>query len=147
MVNPDLGPDRPDPGREGEGPGLGAGIDGGDGLLQAGPSVRLIYAIREYRGRKDEPKGFGWRDFRDLIVRARIQLGGPTVLVWDNVRLHLAAGMREFIDANAHLCPGPQPDQGRLVAGQGGHWQPRRDRPRPDHPRREARTEDAAVPT
>nr|WP_241678940.1 hypothetical protein [Streptomyces lasalocidi] len=33
---------------------------------------RLIYAVREYRGRKDKPKGFGWRDFRDLIVRARI---------------------------------------------------------------------------
>lgn len=48
-----------------------------------GERSRLIYAIREYRGRKDEPKGFGWRDFRDLIVRARIQLGGPIVLVWD----------------------------------------------------------------
>nr|WP_037603691.1 hypothetical protein [Streptacidiphilus rugosus] len=62
------------------------------------PGSRLIYAIREYRGRKDKPKGFGWRDFRDLIVRARIQLGGPIVLVWDYVRLHLTAGMREFID-------------------------------------------------
>lgn len=41
---------------------------------------------REYRGRKDEPKGFGWRDFRDLLVRARIQVGGPIVVVWDNVR-------------------------------------------------------------
>ncbi|MFI9568837.1 transposase [Streptomyces rishiriensis] len=66
-----------------------------------GERSRLIYAIREYRGRKDEPKGFGWRDFRDLIVRARIQLGGPIVLVWDNVRLHLTAVMREFIAANA----------------------------------------------
>ncbi|QDO06293.1 transposase [Streptomyces sp. S1D4-23] len=66
-----------------------------------GERARLIYAIREYRGRKDEPKGFGWRDFRDLIVRARSQLGGPIVLVWDNVRLHLTRGMREFIDANA----------------------------------------------
>ncbi len=66
-----------------------------------GERSRLIYAIREYRGRKDTPKGFGWRDFRDLIVRARIQLGGPIVLVWDNVRLHLTAGMREFIAANA----------------------------------------------
>ncbi|MFB7031783.1 MULTISPECIES: transposase [unclassified Streptomyces] len=62
---------------------------------------RLIYAIREYWGRKDQPKGFGWRDFRDLIVRARIQLGGPIMLVWDNIRLRLTAGMREFIDANA----------------------------------------------
>ncbi|MEU4040198.1 transposase [Streptomyces collinus] len=66
-----------------------------------GQRSRLIYAIREYRGRKDEPKGFGWRDLRDLIVRARIQLGGPIVLVWDNVRLHLTAGMREFMVANA----------------------------------------------
>lgn len=68
---------------------------------EPGQRSRLFYAIRGYRGRKDEPKGFGRRDFRDLIVRARIQLGGPIVLVWDNVRLHLTAGMREFIDANA----------------------------------------------
>lgn len=66
-----------------------------------GERSRLIYAVREYRGRKDEPKGFGWRDLRDLIVRAGTQLGGPVVLVWDNVRLHLAVGMREFIEANA----------------------------------------------
>jgi hypothetical protein len=63
--------------------------------------VSRIYAIRAYRGRKDESKGFGWRDFRDLIIRARSQLGGPIVLVWDNVRLHLTAGIREFIDADA----------------------------------------------
>ncbi|MFJ4871421.1 transposase [Streptomyces sp. NPDC088757] len=70
---------------------------------------RPICAIREYRGRKDEPKGFGWRDFRDLIVRARIQLGGPLVLVWDNVRLHLAADTRVFIDANAEWLTVFQP--------------------------------------
>ncbi|MEW1873487.1 transposase [Streptomyces caelestis] len=35
------------------------------------------------------------------MARARIQLGGPIVLVRDNVRLHLTAGMREFIAANA----------------------------------------------
>ncbi|WP_393100168.1 transposase [Streptomyces sp. LN325] len=34
-------------------------------------------------------------------MRAHAQLGGPIVLVWDNVRLHLTAGMREFIAANA----------------------------------------------
>ncbi|MEV5382993.1 transposase [Streptomyces sp. NPDC052721] len=67
-----------------------------------GARSRLIYAIREYTGRKDQPKGFGWRDLRDLLVRARVQLGGPIVLVWDNVRLHLTAGMREFIAGNAH---------------------------------------------
>ena len=40
------------------------------------------------------------RDFHDLRVRARIQLGGPVVLVWDNVRLHLTKPLRGFIDAN-----------------------------------------------
>ncbi|MEU9439800.1 transposase [Streptomyces sp. NPDC048304] len=73
----------------------------GMACYKPGERSRLIYAIREYRGRKDEPKGFGWRDFRDLIVRARFQLGGPIVLVWDNLRLHLTAGMRDFIEANA----------------------------------------------
>lgn len=73
----------------------------GMACYKPGERSRLIYAIREYRGRRDEPKGFGLREFRDLIVRARIQLGGPIVLVWDNVRLHLTAGMREFIAANA----------------------------------------------
>lgn len=66
-----------------------------------GERARLIYAIREYRGRKGEPKGSGWRDFRDLIVRAHIQLGAPIGLVWDNVRLHLTAGMKDFIAANS----------------------------------------------
>ncbi|MEU6496875.1 hypothetical protein ABZ890_41995 [Streptomyces sp. NPDC046984] len=68
---------------------------------KAGEGSRLIYAIREYRVRKDEPRGFGWRDFRKLIVRAHTQLGGPIVLVWDNVRLHLTAGTREFIAVSA----------------------------------------------
>ncbi len=72
----------------------------GMACYEPGERSRLIYAIREYRGRRDEPKGFGWREFRDLIVRARIQLGGPIVLVWDNVRLHLTVDMREFIAAN-----------------------------------------------
>ncbi|WP_455431503.1 IS630 family transposase [Streptomyces celluloflavus] len=64
-----------------------------------GQRSRMFSAVRECNGRKDQPKGFGWRDFRDL--RARIQLGGPIVLVWDNVRIHLTAPLREFIAANA----------------------------------------------
>jgi transposase len=66
-----------------------------------GKRSRLFYSVREYTGRKDQPKGFGWRDFRDLAIRARIQLDGPIVLVWDNVRLHLTRQLREFIAANA----------------------------------------------
>jgi hypothetical protein len=37
---------------------------------------KLIYAVREYHSCKDEPKGFGRKDLRNLLVRARIQLGG-----------------------------------------------------------------------
>jgi hypothetical protein len=68
---------------------------------RAGERSRLIYAIREYRGRKEEPKGFGWKDYRDLVIRARTPLGGPIVLVWDNLRMHLVAPLREFFGANA----------------------------------------------
>ncbi|MFD6939635.1 transposase [Streptomyces goshikiensis] len=66
-----------------------------------GERSRLIYAIREYRGRRDEPKGFGWRDHRELISRAHTQLGGPIVLVWDNLRMHLVAPLREFFETSA----------------------------------------------
>ncbi len=62
---------------------------------------RLIYAIREYRGRKEEPEGFSRKDYRDLVIRARTQLGGPIVLAWDNLRMHLVAPLREFFGANA----------------------------------------------
>ena len=31
-----------------------------------GERSRLFYAVQEYTGRKDQPKGFGWRDFRDM---------------------------------------------------------------------------------
>ncbi|MFF4331383.1 transposase [Streptomyces sp. NPDC001591] len=127
----------------------------GMACYKPGERSRLIYAIHEYRGRKDEPNGFGWRDFRDLIVRARIQLGGPIVLVWDNVRLHLTAGMREFIDANAEwltvfqlptYAPDLNPTEGvwSLVKRDIGNLAAAD--LAPNHPRREAQTEDAAVP-
>ncbi|ROQ23563.1 hypothetical protein EDD98_7509 [Streptomyces sp. PanSC19] len=81
----------------------------GMACFKPGRRSRLIYAIREYRGRKDEPKGFGWRDFRDLVVRARIQIKGPIVLVRDNARLHLTTGMKQFIAANAEWLTVFQP--------------------------------------
>jgi hypothetical protein len=62
---------------------------------------RAAGEVREYRGRKDEPKGFGWEDYRDLIIRAHTQLDGSIVLVWDNPRMHLVAPLREFFEANA----------------------------------------------
>ncbi|MGX1367439.1 transposase [Streptomyces canus] len=41
--------------------------------------------------------GFAWTDYRDLLIVAQTQLGGPIVLVWDNLNVHLTYGMRQFI--------------------------------------------------
>ncbi len=46
---------------------------------------------------------FAWSGYRDLVVRAHIQLNAPIVLVWDNLNTHLAAGMREYADTHGRL--------------------------------------------
>ncbi|MEU9256830.1 hypothetical protein AB0D66_34560 [Streptomyces sp. NPDC048270] len=69
--------------------------------FRQGERPRLFYSFHVYRGRKDEPKGFTWRDDRELIVRADIQFDGPVVFVWDNLRAHLMPQMRAFIEADA----------------------------------------------
>ncbi len=48
-------------------------------------------------GRLDGRKSFSWKDYRDLIQTAHQQLGGPMVLVRDNVNTHPTAGMRRCI--------------------------------------------------
>ncbi|WP_328345445.1 transposase [Streptomyces violaceus] len=97
-----LGPSGLHPGGPRARPGLGPGVDGRHDLLQAWRAVpALFYYVHEYTGRKNQPQGFGWRDFRDLLIRARTQLGGPIVLIWDNVRLHLTKSLRAFIEANS----------------------------------------------
>ncbi|MFF0476489.1 transposase [Streptomyces sp. NPDC004284] len=37
-----------------------------------------------------------------MVVRARIQLGGPIVLVWDNARIHLVPPLKAFFEASTH---------------------------------------------
>ncbi|GAB2450793.1 hypothetical protein GCM10027187_18270 [Streptosporangium sandarakinum] len=44
----------------------------------------------------DGRKSFAWTDYRNLIQVAH-QLGGPIVLVWDNLNAHLTAGIRRYI--------------------------------------------------
>lgn len=60
-----------------------------------GQRSRLIYRPRK-DDRRDGRKSFSWRDYRDLLIAAHQQLGGPIVLVWDNLNVHKAAGLREF---------------------------------------------------
>ncbi|MFD3557865.1 transposase [Streptomyces goshikiensis] len=57
-----------------------------------GEKSRLIHRPRNHLLLKGARKSFSWRDYRDLLVRAHIQLNGPIVVVWDNLNTHLAAG-------------------------------------------------------
>jgi hypothetical protein len=70
--------------------------------FRRGDRSRLIYSFCVHRGRKGEPKGFTWQDYRDLIVRAHNQLRGLIVLVRDNLRAHPMPRMKDFIAANEH---------------------------------------------
>nr|WP_245981521.1 transposase [Streptomyces reniochalinae] len=63
---------------------------------KAGESSRLIYRPCP-DARPDGRKSFSWKDYRDLVQTAHQQLGGPIVVVWDNLNTHLTAGMRRYI--------------------------------------------------
>lgn len=65
-----------------------------------GQRPRLIYRTRRHHGRKGEPKGFTWRDYRDLICAAHRQLGRPIVLVWDRLPVHRRAELAAFAAKN-----------------------------------------------
>lgn len=58
---------------------------------------RLIYRMLVHRGRKGEKKGFREADFAALLDAAHQQLGGPIVLVWDNLGGHTSTAMRRLI--------------------------------------------------
>jgi hypothetical protein len=69
-----------------------------------GHRSRLIYRLRQYRGRKGETKAFTWAEYRDLLIAAHYQLpGGNIVLVWDNLPVHLRAELRAFAAAQGWL--------------------------------------------
>ncbi|MFI5751546.1 transposase [Streptomyces sp. NPDC051644] len=63
---------------------------------KSGQHSRLIYRPCP-DARPDGRKSFSWQDYRDPLQDAHHQLGGPIVLVWDNLNAHLAAGMRRYI--------------------------------------------------
>ncbi len=68
---------------------------------RSGERSRLIYRPRFHsllKGArlKGARKSLAWQDYRDLLVRAHLQLGAPIVVVWDNSNTHRAAGMRKY---------------------------------------------------
>jgi transposase len=72
--------------------------------VKPGQRPRLIYRVHRGRaGRKDKRKGFTETDYAELLDAARQQLGGPLVVVWDNLNTHVSAAMTELIAARDWL--------------------------------------------
>jgi len=70
--------------------------------VRPGQQPRLIY--RTHRSRRgDKRKGFTEHEYARLLDAAHQQLGGPLVLVWDNLNTHTSRAMRDLIAARPWL--------------------------------------------
>lgn len=85
--------------------GKGSGRVSVAGLVcvRPGRRSRLIYRTRTHRGRKGERRSFSETDYAALLDAAHQQLGGPIVVIWDNLNTHISAAMRELIAARDWL--------------------------------------------
>jgi DDE superfamily endonuclease len=79
--------------------GAGSGRVPVAGLVATKPGrdPRLMYRTLVYHGRKREPKGFAEADYTALLDAAHQYLGGPIVVVWDNLGTHHSAKIRQAI--------------------------------------------------
>ncbi|MBB2745120.1 UNVERIFIED_ORG: hypothetical protein FHR35_004969 [Microbispora rosea subsp. rosea] len=122
------------------------------GTPQARP--RLIYRLRTHRGRKGERRGFSEADYAALFDAAHQQLGGPIVVVWDNLNTHTSAEMRRLIAARPWLtvfylpayAPRAQPSRGRMGPPEEEPGQPRHAHRRSAHCPGEEPAQTDAVP-
>jgi transposase len=71
--------------------------------VRPGQRSRLIYRTLTHRGRKGERRSFAEADYAGLLDAAHQQLGGPIVLIWDNLNTNTSAAMRELIAARDWL--------------------------------------------
>jgi hypothetical protein len=66
--------------------------------VRPGCRPRLIYRVHRARRRRgDKRKGFTEADYAALLDAAHQQLGGPLVVVWDNLNTHVSAAMSDLI--------------------------------------------------
>jgi hypothetical protein len=70
--------------------------------VKPGSRARLIYRVH-HGSRKDRRKGFDETSYARLLDAAHQQLGGPLVLVWDNLNSHVSAAMTELVTARDWL--------------------------------------------
>ena len=68
-----------------------------------GSRPRLIYRTHPGRQRGGRRKGLTETDYAALLDAAHQQLGGPLVVVWDNLNTHLSAAMAELVAARPWL--------------------------------------------
>jgi transposase len=72
--------------------------------VKPGCRPRLIYRVHRRRARgPDRRKGFTETDYAQLLDAAHQQLGGPLVLVWDNLNTHVSVAMAELLAARDWL--------------------------------------------
>jgi len=72
--------------------------------VKPGQRTRLIYRVHHARRRgTDRRKGFTETEYARLLDDAHQQLGGPVVVVWDNLNTHVSRAMGELIDARDWL--------------------------------------------
>ena len=72
----------------------------GVACYRPGDRSHLFFKLRICRRRKGEPKGFTWRDYRDLITSAHHDISAPLFWVWDYLNVHLAPELADFIAEN-----------------------------------------------
>ena len=86
--------------------------------VKPGQAPRLIY--RTHTGRRhgnNQRKGFTETEYAQLLDAAHQQLGGPLIVVWDNLNTHLSAAMAGLIAARDWLTVYQLPPYAtRLVA-------------------------------
>jgi putative transposase len=70
--------------------------------VKPGHQPRLIYRVHRAK-RSDRRKGFTETDYARLLDAAHQQLGGPLVVVWDNLNTHVSAAMKEHLAARDWL--------------------------------------------
>jgi putative transposase len=70
--------------------------------VKPGHRPRLIYRVHHAR-RNDRRKGFTEADFARLLDAAHQQLGGPVVIVWDNLNTHVSEAMTGLVAARDWL--------------------------------------------
>ena len=70
--------------------------------VKPGQPPRLIYRVHSGR-RGDQRKGFTETDYARLLDAAHQQLGGPLVVIWDNLNTHVSRAMTELVAARDWL--------------------------------------------